>query len=57
MVMNSANTTPKSVERSLQGSSFTTLNIDYASHGKPIAALADDIHPTIADFAERDAPA
>jgi hypothetical protein len=56
MVMNSANTAPRCVERSLQGS-FTTLNVDYASHGKPIAALADDIHPTIADFAERDAPA
>jgi hypothetical protein len=55
--MNSANTTPKSVERSLQGSSFTTLNIDYASRGKPIAVLADDIHPAIADFAERAAPA
>jgi len=44
------------LERALQGSGFTTLNIDYPSRSKPIAALADDIHPAIARFAERDSP-
>lgn len=44
------------LERSLQAAGFATLNIDYASRRKPIAALADDIHPAIARFAEREAP-
>ena len=44
------------LERSLQAAGFATLNIDYASRKKPIAALADDIHPDIARFAEREAP-
>ncbi|MCG2631472.1 alpha/beta hydrolase [Bradyrhizobium sp. WYCCWR 13023] len=44
------------LERSLQAAGFATLNIDYASRGKPIAALADDIQPAIARFAEREAP-
>jgi len=44
------------LERALQASGFATLNIDYASRSKPIAALADDIHPAIVSFAERDAP-
>ncbi|RXG90974.1 alpha/beta fold hydrolase [Bradyrhizobium zhanjiangense] len=44
------------LERALQASRFATLNIDYASRKKPIAALADDIHPAIARFAERSAP-
>ncbi|MHC2621802.1 pimeloyl-ACP methyl ester carboxylesterase [Bradyrhizobium huanghuaihaiense] len=44
------------LERALQASGFTTLNIDYPSRSKPIAAITDDIHPAIARFAERDAP-
>ncbi|MGL9621416.1 alpha/beta fold hydrolase [Bradyrhizobium sp. U531] len=44
------------LERALGASGFTTLNIDYSSRSKPIAALADDIHAEIAGFAERDAP-
>ena len=46
----------KRLERALQVAGFATLNIDYASRKKPIAALADDIHPAIARFAEREAP-
>ncbi|QOZ47381.1 alpha/beta hydrolase [Bradyrhizobium sp. CCBAU 53340] len=44
------------LERSLQTAGFATLNLDYASRSKPIAALVDDIHPAIARFAEREAP-
>ncbi|MHC4050369.1 esterase/lipase family protein [Bradyrhizobium sp. 25ACV] len=44
------------LERALGAASFATLNIDYPSRSKPIAALADDIHPAIIRFAERDAP-
>ncbi|SCB27361.1 Alpha/beta hydrolase family protein [Bradyrhizobium shewense] len=44
------------LERALRAAGFATLNIDYPSCSKPIAALADDIHPAIARFAERDAP-
>ncbi|MBR0711580.1 alpha/beta fold hydrolase [Bradyrhizobium liaoningense] len=44
------------LERALQASGFTALNIDYPSRSKPIAAIADDIHPAVARFAERDAP-
>ncbi|WP_063692320.1 alpha/beta fold hydrolase [Bradyrhizobium stylosanthis] len=44
------------LERALQGSGFTTLNIDYPSRREPIADIADDIHPAIARLAERDAP-
>jgi pimeloyl-ACP methyl ester carboxylesterase len=46
----------KSLERALRASGFATLNIDYASRRKPITAFADDIHPEVARFAERDAP-
>jgi pimeloyl-ACP methyl ester carboxylesterase len=46
----------KRLELALQTTGFTTLNIDYASRGKPIAALADDIHPAVTRFAQRDAP-
>ncbi|MGW1424933.1 esterase/lipase family protein [Bradyrhizobium manausense] len=46
----------KHLERALQSAGFATLNIDYASRERPIAVLADDIHPAIARFAERDAP-
>ena len=44
------------LERALRAAGFATLNIDYPSRSKPIAALADDIHPAISGFAERDAP-
>ncbi|MBB4396263.1 pimeloyl-ACP methyl ester carboxylesterase [Bradyrhizobium sp. ERR14] len=44
------------LERALRAAGFATLNIDYPSRSKPIAALADDIHPAITPFAERDAP-
>lgn len=44
------------LERALGASGFTTLNIDYSSRSKPIAALADDIHAEVAGFADRDAP-
>lgn len=46
----------KKLERALQAAGFATLNIDYASRKRPIAALAEEIHPAIAPFAERDAP-
>ena len=46
----------KRLERALQAAGFATLNIDYASRAKQIAALADDIHPAIVRFAERAAP-
>ena len=41
------------IERALQGSRFTTLNLDYASRRKSLDALAADIAPDIARFAER----
>jgi pimeloyl-ACP methyl ester carboxylesterase len=44
------------LERSLRTSGFATLNINYASRSKPIADLADEIHPTITGFAKREAP-
>jgi pimeloyl-ACP methyl ester carboxylesterase len=44
------------LERALRAAGLATLNVDYASRSKSIAALADDIHPAIARFAERDAP-
>jgi pimeloyl-ACP methyl ester carboxylesterase len=40
-------------ERALQGSRFTTLNLDYPSRKKPLDALAADIAPDIARFAAR----
>lgn len=46
----------KSLERALKAAGFATLNLDYPSRKKPIAALAEDIHPQVARFAERDAP-
>jgi alpha-beta hydrolase superfamily lysophospholipase len=46
----------KRLEQALRASGFATLKIDYASRSKPIAALADDIHPAIARFAERETP-
>jgi pimeloyl-ACP methyl ester carboxylesterase len=45
------------LERALRAAGFATLNIDYPSRRKPIAALADEIHPAIARFSEaHDAP-
>ncbi|EJN10522.1 hypothetical protein PMI42_06178 [Bradyrhizobium sp. YR681] len=44
------------LERELKASGFATLNIDYASRSKSIAALADDIHPAVTGFAQRDVP-
>ncbi|MBR0994261.1 alpha/beta fold hydrolase [Bradyrhizobium japonicum] len=44
------------LERALQTAGFATLNIDYPSRSKPIAALADDLHPAISGFANRNAP-
>jgi pimeloyl-ACP methyl ester carboxylesterase len=44
------------LHRALRASGFATLNVDYASRRKSITALADDIHPKVARFAERDAP-
>jgi len=44
------------LERALRTAGFATLNIDYPSRSKPIADLADDLHPAISCFAERDAP-
>lgn len=46
----------RSLERALAATGFATLNVDYASRSKPIAALVDDIHPQVTRFAERDAP-
>jgi pimeloyl-ACP methyl ester carboxylesterase len=44
------------LERALRASGFKTLNIDYPSRKKPIAALAGDIHEAVDGFAQRDAP-
>ena len=44
------------LERALRTAGFATLNIDYPSRSKSIAKLADDLHPAISRFAERDAP-
>jgi pimeloyl-ACP methyl ester carboxylesterase len=46
----------RSLERALAATGFATVNVDYPSRSKPIAALADDIHPQVSRFAERDAP-
>jgi len=45
--------TLKKLERALQRRGFATLNLGYASRKKPIEALAEDIHPPIADFAKQ----
>jgi pimeloyl-ACP methyl ester carboxylesterase len=41
------------LERALQDSGFSTLNLNYPSRSKPLDLLADHIHPAVADFAER----
>ena len=40
------------METALVGAGFVTLNLDYASRRKPLAALAEDIHPDIDRFAD-----
>jgi pimeloyl-ACP methyl ester carboxylesterase len=40
------------METALIGAGFVTLNLDYASRRKPLAALAEDIRPAIERFAE-----
>ena len=42
----------RKLEAALEQSGFVTLNLDYASRRKPLQALAADIHPDIAQFAE-----
>ncbi len=39
------------METALVGAGFVTLNLDYASRRKPLAALAEDIRPAIERFA------
>jgi len=41
------------MERALQGSQFTTLNLDYDSRKRPLDALATEIEPEIVKFAGR----
>lgn len=43
----------KRMERALQRRGFATLNLGYASRKKPLEALAEDIHPPIAAFAQQ----
>ncbi|WFU79689.1 alpha/beta fold hydrolase [Bradyrhizobium sp. CIAT3101] len=45
--------TLKRLERALQRRGFTTLNLDYASRKRPLEQLAEDIHASIAAFAEQ----
>jgi pimeloyl-ACP methyl ester carboxylesterase len=40
------------METALVGAGFMTLNLDYASRRKPLAALAEDIHPDIERFVQ-----
>jgi len=42
----------RKLETELVGAGFVTLNLDYASRRKPLAALAEDIRPAIERFAE-----
>ncbi|WP_247508281.1 alpha/beta fold hydrolase [Bradyrhizobium sp. 1] len=45
--------TLKRLERALQSHGYATLNLDYASRKKPLEELADEIHASIAAFAEQ----
>ncbi|MBK3665420.1 alpha/beta fold hydrolase [Bradyrhizobium diazoefficiens] len=45
--------TLKKLDRALQRRGFATLNLDYSSRKKPLEALAEEIHPPIAAFAEQ----
>ena len=40
------------MQAAIEARGFATLNIGYASRRKPLEALADDIHPAIARFAD-----
>ena len=42
----------RKMETALVGAGFVTLNLDYASRRKPLAALAEDIRPAIERFAD-----
>jgi pimeloyl-ACP methyl ester carboxylesterase len=42
----------RKMERALQGAGFATLNLDYPSRQHRLEALAEAIHPAIAEFAE-----
>jgi pimeloyl-ACP methyl ester carboxylesterase len=41
----------RKVEKALRAAGFATLNLDYPSRSKPLEALAAEIHPDIAAFA------
>ena len=41
----------RKMQTALEGTSFATLNLDYASRRKTLEALAEDIHPAIELFA------
>jgi pimeloyl-ACP methyl ester carboxylesterase len=43
--------TLKKLERALRRRGYATLNLGYASRKKPLEALAEDIHPEVAAFA------
>jgi alpha/beta hydrolase family protein len=43
------------LEQSLQQAGFATLNVGYASRRRPLEALAEDIHPEVAAFADASA--
>jgi pimeloyl-ACP methyl ester carboxylesterase len=40
------------MQTAIEAAGFATLNIGYASRHKPLEALANDIHPAIANFAD-----
>jgi pimeloyl-ACP methyl ester carboxylesterase len=40
------------MQAALEASGYATLNLDYASRRKALEALAEDVHPAIARFAE-----
>ncbi len=42
----------RKMDRALQRAGFATLNLGYASRKRSLEALADDIHPAVAGFAE-----
>jgi len=42
----------RKMDRALQRAGFATLNLGYASRKRSLEALADDIHPAVAGFAD-----
>jgi pimeloyl-ACP methyl ester carboxylesterase len=42
----------RKMQAALEGASYATLNLDYASRRKALEALAEDIHPAIQRFAD-----